>query len=136
MNLNLEIVTPEKVVFKDEVDEVTCPTVNGEISILPNHVGLVTQIAPGELVIRKAGNNSYLAITGGFLEVSNNKVAILADYAVREEDIEIAKAEEAKKRAEKLMEEKLSEKDFALAESELRRSILQLNVVRRRRQRI
>lgn len=133
MNLSLEIITPEKIVYKDEVDEVIAPTIKGQISILPNHIGLLTQIEPGELIVKKDGRENFLAITGGFLEVAKNKISILADYAVRSEDIEVAKAEQAQKRAEKIMEEKVSEKDFAIAQSELRRSILELKVAQRRR---
>lgn len=133
MTLHLEIITPEKVVYKDDVNEVISPTVNGEISILPNHVGLLTQIAPGEITVKKQGREYFLAITGGFLEVSRNKVTILADYAIRSEEIEIEKAQEAQKKARKLMEEKTSEKDFAIAESELRRSLLELKVAHRRK---
>lgn len=133
MKLYLEIITPEKVVFKDGVDEVIAPTVKGQISILPNHIGLLTQVASGEIIVKREGREYYLAITGGFLEVVNNKVSILADYAVRSEDIEIAKVQEAQKRAKNLMEEKISKKDFAIAESQLRRSLLELKVAQRRK---
>lgn len=133
MTLFLEIVTPVKIVYKNEVNQLTVPTVNGEITILPNHSPLLTKIAPGEARIKKGNTEELLAITGGFLELNNNKITILADHAVRADDIEVAKAEEAKKRAEKLMQEKLNEKDFAIAESELRKSILELKVARRKR---
>ncbi|MCL4418558.1 F0F1 ATP synthase subunit epsilon [Patescibacteria group bacterium] len=128
MSLYLEIITPEKVVYKDEVDEVIAQTVNGQIGILPNHVGLLTKIIPGELIIRKGSAQSYLAITGGFLEVSNNKISVLADYAIRAEDIEVARASEAQKKAEKLMEEKLTDKDFKVAQADLLKAILELRV--------
>lgn len=133
MTLHLEIITPEKVILKEDVDEVTIPTTQGQIAVLPNHVGLLTQIKAGEIIAKKGGKEQFLAITGGFLEVSNDKVSILADYAVRSEDIEIAKAEEAKKRAEKLMQEKTGEKDFAAIETQFQRSILELKVAQRRK---
>ncbi|RJQ38915.1 ATP synthase F1 subunit epsilon [Candidatus Microgenomates bacterium] len=133
MSLNLEIIMPSKVVFKDEVDEIIVPTVNGEITILPNHVGLLTQITEGEITTKKSGKEHFLAITGGYLEVNKNKVTILADYAIRSEDIEIAKVQEAQKRAQHLMQEKVSEKDFAEIQSELRKSILQLKVANKRK---
>ncbi|MBI2430728.1 MAG: ATP synthase F1 subunit epsilon [Candidatus Levybacteria bacterium] len=136
MTLNLEIVTPEKVVFKDEVNEVVVPTTSGEIAILPNHISLLSQIAPGEMTIKKGGTQDSLAITGGFLDVHNNNVSILADYAIRSEDIEIAKVEEAQKRAEKVMQEKASDQDFALAEAQFRRTILELKVASKRRRKI
>ncbi|MDP3988297.1 MAG: ATP synthase F1 subunit epsilon [Candidatus Levybacteria bacterium] len=133
MKLNLEIITPEKVIYKDEVNEVICPTTKGQIAVLPGHVGLVGQIAAGELIVKKEGKQYFMAITGGFLEVSSNNISILADYAIRSEDIEVAKVEEARKRAERVMQEKVSEEDFAIAQGELRKSLLQLKIVQRRR---
>jgi F-type H+-transporting ATPase subunit epsilon len=136
MKLVLEIITPTKVVLSEEVDEVTLPTINGEISILPNHVDLLTKVKPGEMVIHKNGKSELFAITGGFLEVTNNHVNILADHAIRADDIEIAKAEQAKERAEKAMKEKGSEQDFAIAEGELRKSLLELKVARKHKAKI
>lgn len=133
MTFSFEIITPEKVVFQDEINEVTVPTTTGEITVLPNHIGLVTQIAPGELTIRKAGKDFFLAVTGGFLEVANNKASLLADYAIRSEEIEVAKAQEAQIRAEKVMQEKGTERDFALAEAQFRRAIVELKVSNRRK---
>lgn len=133
MMLLLEIITPEKEIYKNEVDEVIVPTVTGEIAILPNHSALFSKVAPGELIVKKGQKEEPMAITGGFLEVSDNKVTILADYAVRAENIEVARAEEAKKRAEKIMSEKASDRDFAEAEAQLRRSLLELKVARKHR---
>ena len=136
MNLLLEIITPEKVVYKDEVEEIVVPTINGEIAILPNHVGLLTQVTPGELIIKKGSSQQYLAITGGFLEVADNKISILADYAIKAQDIEIAKAQEAKKRAEKLMEEKTSDNDLKIAQGEMIKAILELKVATKHKRRV
>lgn len=136
MKLLLEIITPVEVVLSEEVDEITIPTVDGEISILPNHVNLLTKIAAGEMVIRKATHTDLFAITGGFLEVLNNHVNVLADYAIHAEDIEIAKVEEAKERAQKAMKEKLTEEDFRVANAELAKSLLQLKVARKRKIRV
>ena len=133
MTFSFEIITPEKIVFQDEVNEVIVPTTTGEVSILPNHATLLSQIAPGELIIKKDNKEHSLAITGGFLDVNNNKVHILADYAVRSEDIEIAKAQEAHKRAEKAMQEKGTDQDFAMAEAQFRRAILELKVAHKRK---
>lgn len=135
MMMHLQIITPVKVVFEDEVNEVIVPTPSGYIGILPQHVSLVTRVSEGELTIKKQGKSEFLAVTGGFLQVAHNTITILADYAVRSEEIEVAKAEEAKKRAEKLMEEHLSERDFAQVEAELRKSLLELKVAQRRRTR-
>ena len=135
MNLLLEIITPEKVVYKDEVSEVVAPTVNGEIAILPNHVSLLTQINPGELIIKKGTTQQYLAITGGFLEVADNKISILADYAIRAQDIEVAKATEAKKRAERVMSEKATDNELRIAQAEMIKAILELKVATRHKRR-
>lgn len=136
MNFFFEIITPEKTVYKDEIEEAVVPTMQGQIAILPNHAQLLSQVAPGEIIVKKNNKEYYLAITSGFLEVSKNKVIILANYAVRSEEIEVSKALEAQRKAEKIMkesEEKISKKDFALAEADLRRSILELKVARRSR---
>jgi F-type H+-transporting ATPase subunit epsilon len=131
MKLFLEIITPTKVVLSEEVDEITLPTVNGEISILPNHIDLLTKIKPGEMTIHRNGKIELFAITGGFLEISSNKVSILADHAIHADNIEIAKAEQAKERAEKAMKDKASDKDYAVANAELRKALLELKVARK-----
>ncbi len=128
MEILLEIITPEKVIYSDKVSEVIVPTENGQLGILPEHVGLFAKVVPGELIIKKGGSEQIIAITGGFLEVSKDKVSILADYAVRAENIEIAKAMEAKARAEELMKEKTTERETAMLEGQLRRAILELKV--------
>jgi F-type H+-transporting ATPase subunit epsilon len=136
MKLVLEIITPLKVVLSEEVDEITIPTIDGELSILPNHVNLLTKIAPGEMVIRKGMHADLFAITGGFLEVLNSHVNVLADYAIHADDIEIAKVEEAKERAQKAMKEKTTEEDFRVANAELAKSLLQLKVAHKRKVRV
>lgn len=129
MKLILDIVTPTKpLVQNEEIDEITLPTVEGEITILPNHLDLLTKLSPGEATVHKGKTTEHFAVTGGFLEVSANKVTLLADYAVRAQDIEVAKAEEAKNRAQKAISEKESQKDFAQAEADLRRAIIELKV--------
>jgi F-type H+-transporting ATPase subunit epsilon len=134
--LALEIVTPEKIVYKNEVDEVIAQTSEGQISILPDHIGLVTQIAPGEIIIKKGSSEQSIAITGGFLQVANNSISILADYAERAEEIEVLKAQEAQKRAERIMKEKTSEKDFKVAEAELIKALTQLKIAGKRKRKI
>lgn len=135
MNLVLQIITPEKIVYNDEIDEITAPTINGEIGVLPNHVGLLTQTVPGELIIKKGNIIQSIAITEGFLEIKSNQISILVNYAIRAENINIAQVEEAKKRAENLMSEKISEKDFRIAEGELRKAILELKVATKHKSR-
>lgn len=136
MTLHLEIITPEKIVYKDEVDEVLVPTLKGQIGILPNHIPLLTKLVTGELRIKKGKKEELLAVSGGFLEVANNKITILADYAIHSDEIDTQKAQEAKKRAEKLLEEKTSQEDFAQIQAELQKSILELKVVERKKRRI
>lgn len=136
MNLLLEIITPEKLIYKDEISEVVVPTVNGEITILPNHINLLTQIKPGELIIKKGSANQYLAITGGFLEVSSNKISILAEYAVKAQDIEVARSMEAKKRAEKVMSEKSTDNELRIAQAEMIKAILELKVATKHKRRV
>jgi len=136
MKLQLEVITPEKVVYKEEVDEVIIPTENGQIAILPNHVGLVTKIIPGEMIVKSGKNEHLMAITGGFLEIANNQVSILAEYAIRAEDVEVAKAQDAQKRAENKMKEKASEHDFRIAEAELQKALLQLRVATKKKRHV
>jgi F-type H+-transporting ATPase subunit epsilon len=131
MKLFLSVITPTKVVLSEEIDELTIPTVNGEISILPNHIDLLTKIAPGEMIIRKNNKIEPFAITGGFLEVSKNHINVLADYAAHVDDIEIAKVEEAKQRAEKAMKEKDKELEYEQLQDDIRRAALQLKVARK-----
>ncbi|MBI5122678.1 ATP synthase F1 subunit epsilon [Candidatus Roizmanbacteria bacterium] len=133
--MQLEIVTPEKIIYQGEVDEIIVNTADGELGILPHHVNLFTKVLPGEMTIKIGDKEQFLAITGGFLEVSSNKISILADYAVRAEEIEIEKALAAQKRAEEILkkkEEGISEKDFAEAQGDLRRTLLEIHVAKRR----
>ncbi|MCL4386941.1 ATP synthase F1 subunit epsilon [Patescibacteria group bacterium] len=133
----LEILSPEGEILKDEASEVILPTQQGEIAVLPNHAPIFTKLASGEITIKKDNKEIYVAITGGFLEVNENSVNILADYAIRSEKIEEKKAEEAKKRAEEVLKqkEKLSEVDFITAEKDLRKSILELHISEKVRKR-
>lgn len=135
--MHLDIVTPEKNIFSGDIQSLTVPTTTGEITILPEHINLLTQIAPGELTIKEKKTH-YMGITGGFLEMNNNAITILADFAVPSEEIAVQKAIEAEKRAEELkkkMGENLSQQDMAIAAGELRRSLMELHVAQRRRHR-
>lgn len=129
-DFSIEILSPEGEILKDNIDEVILPSEQGQISILANHAPLFAKLAEGEIIVKKNNKEIYIAITGGFLEVNKNTVNVLADYAVRSENIESKKAEEAKKHAEEILKqkEKLSEIDFSLAEKELQRSILELKI--------
>jgi len=104
--IKLDVVTAERVVYSDDVDIVIAPGFEGQMGILPHHTPLMTMMEPGELVARKGDKEFSLAISGGFLEVRPDRVIVLADSAERAEEIDIARAEEAKKRAEKRLEGK------------------------------
>jgi F-type H+-transporting ATPase subunit epsilon len=131
--LKLEIVTPDAKVYSDDVDMVTLPGVEGEMGIYPNHVPLMTQIAPGEIVARKGGQDFFLAVGDGFVEITGDRVAILSDMAIRAENIDEAKAEEARRRAEARLGEKLEDEEAALVQAALAQSLAQLKVKRRQR---
>lgn len=134
--LQLEIVTPEKIVFSGKVDYLVTPGTEGVIGVLPKHIPLLSRLEPGELKIVIEGKKTiYMALAGGFVQVEPpDKVTILADTAVRAESISEAKVIEAKKRAESLLAKKLSDVDFVKAEATLRKSLAELKVFRRRRQ--
>ncbi|MFO8102117.1 MAG: F0F1 ATP synthase subunit epsilon [Dehalococcoidia bacterium] len=134
--LVLEIVTGERLVHSDEVDLVVAPGIDGEMAILPNHAPLMTMLKPGELIIRKEGEDSSIFVSGGFFELMNNKITVLADSAERAEEIDIVRAEEARRRAEERMEERAGTNiDAARAEAALRRSLMRLKVAGRRESR-
>ncbi len=134
--LQFEIVTAERVVHSDEVDLLVVPGVEGEMAILPSHAPLMTMLQPGELIVRKGAEDSSIFVSGGFFELMNDKVTILADSAERAEEIDLARAEEAKRRAEERMELRTqADVDAARAEAALRRSLIRLKVLERSRAR-
>ena len=131
--LKLEIVTPEAIVFSEDVEMVTLPSAEGELGILPGHVGLMTQLVPGEMIVRRGGHDEFLAVGEGLVEVTGKRVAILTDMAIAADKIDEAKAEEARQRAEARLKEKLSAQEVASVNASLVRSLAQLQVRRRRR---
>lgn len=131
--LKLEIVTPEAKVYSEAVDMVTLPGVEGEMGIFPMHVPLMTQLAAGEVSVRKGGQDYFLAVGDGFVEVTGDKVSILTDMAIKAENIDEAKAEEARRRAEARLAEKLDEAEVANVNASLAHSLAQLKVKRRAR---
>ena len=128
----LEIVTPEKMVFSGDVNAVLAWGVEGQLGILPHHAPLMTMLQPGDLLIRKDNEEEYLTVSGGFLEVRPDKVIILADACERAEEIDIARAEAAKKRAEEILKTRPADVDAASAEAALRRSLARLKMAGRR----
>ena len=131
--LKLEIVTPDAVVFSEAVDMVTLPGVEGQMGILPHHVPLLTHMVPGEMIVRKNGQDRFLAVGEGFVEITGDAVSILTDMAVAAESIDEAKAEEARQRAQARLREKMSAEEVASVNGALARSLAQLRVKRRQR---
>ena len=134
-SLKLDIVTAEGVVYSDEADVVVAPGIEGQLGILPHHAPLMTTLQPGELRVRKGGEEFSLAISGGFLEVRPDRVIILADAAERAEEIDVSRAEEAKRRAEERLRQPTPEVDVARADAAMRRALARLQVVEQRRKR-
>ncbi len=137
MPIRLDIVTIERQVFSEDVDMVVAPGTEGVLGILPHHAPLMTGLKPGELVIKRKGvPDQAIAIGGGFMEVRPDKVTILADSAEHADEIDIARAEEARQRAADLLREKPSDAaQFAALEVALRRAEVRIKVARRRRTR-
>jgi len=131
--LHLKIVTPEKLVFEEEVNQVNVPTEEGQIGILPHHTNLMAKLKPGELVIKKSGKQERLAVGDGFLQMADNTLSIMTDLAVSEADIDERAVEEAKKRAEQALEQKLSDEEYAETLANLEKSLAQLRIKRRHR---
>jgi F-type H+-transporting ATPase subunit epsilon len=136
--MHLTIITPEKTVLKEEIDELLVPTIKGQIGILPHHINLVTQIVPGEMIIKFNKKERFYAVTGGFLEVNRDKITVLADYAEHAQEIDALKAHEAQKRAEDILSKKreiLTREEIIQLEAELRRSLLQQHIAQRHKRR-
>jgi F-type H+-transporting ATPase subunit epsilon len=131
--LKLEIVTPEAKIYSEDVDMVTLPGVEGEMGIFPMHIPLMTQVAAGEICARRNGQDHFLAVGEGFVEITGDRVAILTDMAIKADDIDEARAEEARKRAEARLAEKLTEEETVTVQAALLHSLTQLNVKRRQR---
>jgi F-type H+-transporting ATPase subunit epsilon len=131
--LRLEIVTPEATVYSQPVEMVTLPAIEGQMGVLPQHVRLITQLVPGELIVRRDGRDEFLAVGEGLVEVTNTQVSIVTNMAVGVESIDEAVAEEARQRAAARLKERLSTEEVASVNAALARSLAQLNVKRRHR---
>lgn len=134
--LKFEIVTAERVVYSDDVDMVIAPGTEGELGILPKHTPLLTALKTGELRIKKDSEEIAMVVSGGFLEVEQNKVVVLADTAERADEIDTARAEEARQRAEERLKARTGEFDMARAEAALKRSLMRLKVAERRKRKV
>ena len=129
----LEIITAERQVYSDEVDAVVAPGIEGQLGILPHHAPLMTVLQPGELLIRKGGEEAYLAVTGGFMEVLGNKVTVLADAAERSDEIDERRAQEAIEQAQERIRNRGSDEQLEEALRSLRRAQVRVGIARRRR---
>ena len=133
--MRLEIATAERVVYSEDVEILVAPGMDGQLGILPNHAPLLTALQPGEIRVVREGEESYMAVSGGFLEVMANRVTILADTAERAEEIDIERAEEAIRRAQERIETGVSAMDLQRALASIRRSQARLLAARHRRPR-
>ena len=131
--IKLEIVTPEAKTYSDDVDMVTLTGTDGEMGILPQHMPLMTQLVAGEIIAKKGMETIFLAVGDGFVQVTGERVAILTDMAILAENIDEAKAEEARQRAEARLAEKITDEEAASASAALAHSLAQLKVKRRQR---
>ena len=133
MPLNVEIVTAEQVVYSEEgVERLIAPGADGELTVLPQHAAFITTLSPGELRIVKGGEEEAMAITGGFLEVRNDRIVVLADAAERVEEIDIARAEEARRKAEEAIRGQRDAGELAQTQASLQRAVMRLRVAQKR----
>ena len=134
-NLRIEIVTAESVVYEDDVEIVVIPGVEGQLGILPHHAPLLTALQPGELVVRKEGEETAIAVSGGFVQVLDDKVIVLADSAERAEEINEERAQEAMRRAQERLQDRTEDMNLERALASIRRAQSRLKTVQRRRYR-
>lgn len=135
MKIDLQVVTPDKLAFKGDADKISLPTDNGQITILPKHISLVSTIKHGKLSIVSGGEEISMLVYGGFVEVKNNRVRVMTEIAERADEIDEEKAEKAKQEAQRLLKEKANLDDVAFANATvmLEKSILELKAVKRRK---
>ena len=135
MPLQLEIVTPERQVFTDAVDMVVVPGVDGQLGILPHHTRLISALGTGELRIKQSGSEQVMLISGGFVEVRSDKVVVMADLAERSDEIDLARATEARKQAEARLGEVHLPADIARVRAALQTALMRERIATRRRSR-
>ena len=130
--LRLEIVTPQATIFSEDVTMVTLPASEGEMGVYPGHVPLITQLVPGEVIVNQDGKDRFLAVGEGLVEVARDRVSVVTDMAIPSDQIDQARAEEARERAAARLREKISDEEVASVNASLARSLAQLKVKRRR----
>lgn len=133
-NIKFKIVTPEKEVFEDEVDQVTLPVTDGQITILPNHTSYIASLCPGEIIFKKGEEETILATSGGFVEFDKNTLIFLADTAERIEEIDVEEAEKAKTRAEELMKTRVTmdDEEYAKVAAAIERESARIRIAKKR----
>ncbi len=129
--LNLEVITPEKMALREQVDEVVVPGINGELGILPDHTPLISQLKTGVLSYRQGSHNKLMHVSGGFVEVASDRVSVLSDVAEKPEEIDVPRAQLAKERAERLLASKEENIDFSQAELKLQRAMVRIQLAER-----
>ena len=131
--LKLEIITPVETAYSADVQMVTLPAVTGQIGIYPLHVPLLTRMVPGEMIVRKDDRDEFLAVGEGLVEVTGDRVAIVTDMSIAVEEIDAARVEEARRRAEARLRDKVSDEEVATVNAALARALAQLRVKTRHR---
>ncbi|OGI17221.1 MAG: ATP synthase F1 subunit epsilon [Candidatus Moranbacteria bacterium RIFCSPHIGHO2_02_FULL_40_12b] len=137
LRIKFKVVTPEKTVYEDEIDQATLPVTDGEVTILPNHRSYVATLKAGEIILKKEGKEISLSAAGGFLEFDKNNLVILADRAERAEEIDLKRAKEARIRAEELKKEKIStdDEDYARVAAMIEKEAARIKVAKKHRTR-
>lgn len=133
LSISFKIVTPEHTVFKDTITQATLPVTDGQVTILPNHRSYIASLSPGEITVKKDGEEIILAVSGGFIEFNKNELVVLTDTAERAEEIDLKRAEEAKSRAEKLREEKITmdSEEFAQVAAAIQKQAARIRVAKK-----
>jgi F-type H+-transporting ATPase subunit epsilon len=132
LSIKFKIVTPEKIVYENKVEQATLPTKDGQITILPNHLSYISSLVPGEIMVKLDGKEDWLSISGGFIEFHGNELVVLADTAERAEEIDLKRAEEGRKEAENLKKQKfLDENEFAAVAAAIQKESARIRVARK-----
>ena len=133
MNIKFKIVTPEKTVFDDGVDQVTLPTTDGQVTILPNHRSYIASLDPGEIMLKKGQEEILLSVSGGFVEFNQNNLVVLADTAERAEEIDLKRAEEGRKKAEEIKEQRIAidEEEYARVAASIQKESARIRVAKK-----
>jgi len=126
--LNLEVITPERLVLSEQVDEVVAPALSGELGIMPDHTPLISQLKTGVLSYRQGNQNRRMHVSGGFIEVASDNVSVLSDVAEKPEEIDVDRAQRAKERAERLLASRGEDIDFNRAELKLQRAMVRIQL--------